>query len=248
MIRQRYALLGVPNRQWFDFFNTWTFDGVNDMAVVPDAASLKFGATNQWSISFWIKAPHQIKNFIAKSNNAGARWTISYNNSGATWFYEILISNNAGGLGRVRSTGSVASNVWTHVVFTIDGANATNWRVYINGMVGQEVATNTLAGNANADNVQPLRLGGFPAINQYLNGELDETHIYNRVLNKEEVLRLYAGGIGGAPPLTAVPNLVARYTYDTAVPSGLDFILADSSGLGNNGTSLNIAVSPLVPH
>jgi hypothetical protein len=248
MIRQRYALLGVPNRQWFDFSNAWTFDGVNDMAVVPDAASLKFGATNQWSISFWIKAPHQVRNFITKSNNSGANWRISYNNISAIWYYEILLFNSAGGLGRVRSTVSVASNVWTHVVFTIDGANATNWRLYINGTVDQTVVSNTLAGNANADNVQPLHLGAWPTIGQYLNGTLDETHIYNRVLNKEEVLRLYAGGIGGAPPLTAVPNLRARYRFDTAAPSGPNFILNDSSGNGNHGTSSGISVSPLVSH
>jgi hypothetical protein len=232
----------------FTFINAWDFDGVNDMAVVPDAASLKFGATNQWSISFWIKASHQDKNFITKSNNAGARWTINYGNSGATWFYEILLSNSAGGLGRVRSTGSVASNVWTHVVFTIDGANPTNWRVYINGTVGQNVVSNTLAGNANVDNVQPLRLGGFPAINQYLNGALDETTIYNKVLTPTEVATLYNAGAGNYPPATALANLVARYRFDTAAPTGPNFTLNDSSGNANHGTSSGISVSPLVAH
>jgi hypothetical protein len=77
---------------------------------------------------------------------------------------------------------------------------------------------------------------------------MDETLIYNRALTPTEVATLYNGGAGNFPPPSAMANLVARYTFDTAAPSGPNFILIDSSGNSNNGTSSGISVSPLVPH
>jgi hypothetical protein len=77
---------------------------------------------------------------------------------------------------------------------------------------------------------------------------MDETTFYNRALTPAEVAFLYNSGNGNYPPTTALANLVARYRCDTTAPSGPNFILNDSSGNGNHGTSSGISVSPLVVH
>jgi len=68
----------------------------------------------------------------------------------------------------------------------------------------------------------------------YLNGALDELHIYNRVLSPGEIGELYDAGKGRYCP-AAGGGLVAGYHFDEGSgPSASDF-----SGFGNTGTLID---------
>jgi hypothetical protein len=240
---KRRSLLSVPPP--FAFINAWQFDGVNDFVSVPSAASLNFGAGN-FSVSTWLRLTNTGFNqdFIVKRlNSGGAGWYCRINQLGGAFF----VVANASTFRQLDSpNGSFTYGVWQHVVFIRNGATLNDWAIYVNGVNVRSLSANTDPGMI-VDNAQPLRLMSNHS-GAWCKGLMDETTLYNRALTPTEVATLYNGGAGGFPPTSAMANLVARYSFDSAAPSGSNFILIDSSGNSNNGTSSGISVSPLVPH
>jgi sialidase-1 len=228
----------------FRFGNAWQFDGVNDFVSVPDAASLNFGAGN-FSVSTWVRLNNTglAQSIVAKRVGSGAGWFCFINQLGAAF---LTVSNAL--ISRQLSTanGVFAFGVWQHLVFIRNGGTLNDWAIYVNGVNVRSLSANTDPGLI-IDNAQPLRLMSNNS-GDWCSGSMDETLIYNRALTPTEVATLYNGGAGGFPPASAMGNLVARYSFDSADPIGPNFILIDSSGNNNNGTSSGISVSPLVPH
>jgi sialidase-1 len=228
----------------FRFGNAWNFDGVNDLVNVPNTASLNFGAGN-FSVSTWVRLNNTgfSQSIFAKRGGFGAGWYCLINQLGAVFFF---IANAVTFRELSTANGVIAFGVWQHLVFIRNGGTLNDWAIYVNGVNVRSLSANTDPGMI-VDNPQPLRLMSNHS-GAWCKGLMDETTLYNKALTPTEVATLYNGGAGGFPPTSAMANLVARYSFDSAAPSGSNFILNDSSVNNNNGTSSGISISPLVPH
>ena len=75
---------------------------------------------------------------------------------------------------------ALASNTWTHLAATYDGANL---RLYVNGT---QVATRAVTGSMRAS-TGALRIGGNSTWGEWFGGLIDDVRIYNRALTPSEV-------------------------------------------------------------
>ena len=235
-------MLGVPNRQWFDFSNAWDLDGVNDYISVPGAGG-QFGfGTGDFCVEGFVYLDAAggwiMENFGSDSlgfniSTGGNRFNAVFYGSGGT----VTLTST------VTLTGRLGT--WIHVLFLRVG---TTLELYEDNVLRQSAAVGASSSNSTTSNLHigARNVSGAPSL--YLNGRLDEWRVYNRALTTDERFIAFNYGFGNIPPITALPNLVAHYTFDTAAPSGPNFTLADSSGNGNNGTSIGISVSPLIAH
>lgn len=94
-------------------------------------------------------------------------------------------------------TGAIALNTWYHIIGTYDGASGTA-KVYINNVAGGTIGTVAGAGNIGSA-ASPLVLGddsGLFANFKNWNGLIDQTAVWDRVLNSLELQALYNSGNG----------------------------------------------------
>jgi len=160
-------------------------------------------------------------------------WNGGVNYNFGIWGSSFTISfdNVLGGV--ILSSGTVPMATWAHVAATFDGTtNPDSLKTYINGVLS---TTGKANGVPNSTSTQDLSLGNTIDMSTYLTGKLDETKIYGRCLSGTEISNEY----NGIPVSTA--NLVGWWRMDETGGT----LVADSSGLGNNGT--NIGGVTIVP-
>ena len=158
------------------FGNALSFDGVNDWVTVADAPSLDL--TTGMTLEAWV--------FPTTSN--GVRDIIIKEGSGVD-VYNLYARNGAGrpesnvfigGTNRAAQGTVLATDVWTHVAGTYDGATV---RLFINGV---QAASTAIVG-AISTSTGPLRIGGNKLWGEFFQGRIDEIRIYNRALTQTEI-------------------------------------------------------------
>lgn len=108
--------------------------------------------------------------------------------------FQLLISDNgltgAGALVSVVGTTTAQTGVWYHVAGTFNAAAGTA-KIYVNGDLEN---TNTDAAvNGIFNTSRELRIGNWVSgAENYLDGQIDDARIYNRILNDDEIAALYA--------------------------------------------------------
>jgi len=175
---------------------TWTtgqiggalsFDGTNDLVLVPDAASLK--PANTLSVFLWINKESSdtaIRTAIAKENASNRGW-LMYHESTDKLTCGIDTDNNqrydADEL--LTSTNTVSRGLWHHVGFTFNRGVLT---VYVDGVAN---GAKTLSETNIPSDPDALRIGvrGNGGTQPWA-GLLDEVRIYNRVLSAAEIAAL----------------------------------------------------------
>jgi hypothetical protein len=221
---------------------------VNDGVVVP-WAGLNPGASDFW-ISSWVR----FNTFLGVANRSLITTSPTPPTAGIAIFFGIganpqLNFRYTGNLGTslVTTTGLTFPifNDWLHLVAVKSTANKDNWQLWVNGIS----PTLVRSGPADAGVITGVTGFNFALLSLIFAGRFDETQFYvGSTPTPAEILYLYNLGNGNRPPITQLPFLRARWTFDTAVPSGPNFTLNDSSGNANHGTSSGISVSPLVVH
>ncbi len=175
----------------------FSFDGSDDYLDIPHSPSLDIGPNQPMSIKLWVKrtsaADSQI--IFAKRPDCGSQ--VHYQ----LQFYaptNLLAFNSTGATNGVFTTADkIPLNVWTLVVVTYDGANAT---IYINGTW---VAANPMSFDRNT---VPLRFGGEPSCGgQLFGGVIDDIVMFDRTLTASEVSRMYNAGSAGICSTCAAP-------------------------------------------
>lgn len=166
---------GNPNSAYY-------FDGINDDIT---------GTTNNWpysksprTISLWgrLKTLPSLTNGFFITYGQG---TDSHVNSVYFQYYDDYRKTvvYAGYLNDINVLFNYSLNTWYNIVVTFDGTMAA---IYIDGtLIEQEnkSAWNTLSAN--------FHFGNFDNWTSWLNGEVDDIRIYNRVLSQDEILHLY---------------------------------------------------------
>lgn len=158
------------------FGRALTFDGINDVVTVADAASLDGArvtveawlyptALSGWRTAVIKEAPGgMVYSLYAHDNQPNPAMTISVGG----------VDSSASG------TSTLPLNTWSHLAGTYDG---TTVRLFVNGV---QVATRAVPGPL-TPSANPLRIGGNSVWGEYFSGRIDEVRVYNRVLTAAEI-------------------------------------------------------------
>ncbi len=201
------------------------FDGVDD--VVSSSASVNVASSDQFSYSFWIKAPQTsgapVSFGIYRAcgrDGMSIRCTVDGDSSGAA------------------SVGSVYDNAWHHIVFINNGNTQTIYKDGVQG--GSATETKSTQGGV-------LRMGNGLSSSSFFGGQLDDVRIYDRVLTTDEISALCA--LGGCtvstpppPPDTQPPtgnsnNPPANTPANPIVNGGPNWYVDKNATGAHNGTS-----------
>jgi hypothetical protein len=169
---------------------TYYFDGVNDFAALrPIANPAWTGDPNvvntltTLSYEIWLRSSGSwisSGNWISAAGNQGVRVRAN-DTSGQIWVYVPNVAT------AVTPGGTVSTNVWNHLVITLQNVNATNDRLtgYVNGtQVFQDTTGNYVPNYALAE----FMLGTFFFSSEFQRMYVGEVRRYNKELTSAEVL------------------------------------------------------------
>jgi len=145
---------------------------------------------------------------------------------------------------------STTDYIWLNAG-TVTATGLVDPTIYVNGVVSSTLSANqwqhVVVTTGTAENASNFDIGRTQDAN-YLEGNIDDVRIYNRVLSAGEVKQLYNIGAAkvaitskGIPAQGLNSGLVGHWTFD-----GKDMLngkALDRSGNNNTGTLVNIATS-----
>jgi hypothetical protein len=156
------------------------FNGTTSFANVPSLQNSRYTSV---SLSAWIKpsvVTGTTNTIIAKElcyklrTNSDGTLTFSTGSGSAPWVRLATVS-----------AGVITANTWAHVVATSD---ATNTRIYVNGVMVAETAGTTIGNNNEAFNIGTFTNG---AGNDFFGGRMGEVKVWNYALTDADVVTQY---------------------------------------------------------
>ncbi len=159
--------------------NSLYFTGTNSYAQLNNLFDYK-----QKTVSLWLRP----------STNTNSQMLVVADRSSLVngLFYLTLIENTTGQMrfatGNVSDTIQLGSDVWNHVVVTLD---TMKYKIYLNGKLkksGVKTANITSASGINGTVLGSDRI----ASGSFYRGNMDDFRVYNRVLNNSEISQLAA--------------------------------------------------------
>ena len=168
------------------FGSALSFNGTTSYAKIPNALALN--AKNEMTLEAWV-FPTQ----LLPLNGISTRTILLREDSISTaafGLYGALESANRaaasvrpGGVERLTGAAvpTLELNKWTHLAVTY---KAPELKLYVNGVqVGLQNGLTGALANLN----RPLFIGGWPNLDEYFAGRIDEVRIYNRALSPSEI-------------------------------------------------------------
>jgi hypothetical protein len=174
------------------------FNGVTDYVEVPNHASLNFG-TDKLSVDAWVKTSDASGTYVILDKRSGPMLTMTgyvlfiYN--GNLW---LQLGHGTGNINYPSSL-SVANGNWNHVAATLNRNDSNGVKLYVNLYVnGVSQTFNPTTWQGCLDNNGNLLIGSDRYFSSHrFDGSIDEVELFNRALDADEVLAIYAIGPGG---------------------------------------------------
>ena len=170
--------------------NAFHFTGNNRFKIT----SFIIPATDKGTIAFWMNPDNlsSRQRFLGSSDD----YEVQYD-GGSHITNELDVSGASG----LNDTSKPANGVWTHVVFTYDGAGVS--QIYYDGVLNKQGSVV----NSHPSGTVALTVGDRTGQGDYYHGYMDDVRIYDRVLTAPEIADLYGSGsgCGGTAPDTT-PN------------------------------------------
>ena len=200
--------------------NALNFDGTNDMVSVSPFPT----ANGTISFTAWVKL-----NTTAGYQSFGS-WAYPGDNlliRTANGNLQLIFNNQA------ISGGAIPAGSWQHIAFTKTGFT---FNLYVNGFLKSSGNLGTLDQSFTA-----FHLGSLNGTMHYLNGEMDDVAVWNKVLTETEIQ-----SISSAPLTGNESNLRACYNFNNGASAdnnaGLT-TLEDVSPNSYNGTLNNLTLT-----
>lgn len=165
-------------------------DGTGDHAVI---SSLDLTATDQVTISFWIK-PDTLSTsndmLFELSPNQGSRTDSFLINFAASEQSEITMTGDVG-LSAWKTLSPLPPDRWTHLVAVFDKSlSALETKAYVNGSLdGGNIFGN--ADNTNNFGNQNLYIGSRAGTVEFFDGKIDEIMIFSTALDASQILQIF---------------------------------------------------------
>ena len=169
--------------------NSANFSEALDYVTVGDNSTFDFGASTDFSVSFW-----------AKYTSDGYMGFVSKGVGGVDGGWEVMVGNGTGKLfGRIEPTGGTRAEVasgseysdgeWHH--FVVVYARSALMTLYIDKTADGTV---DISGVGDIDAAHSLDIGQQTSGDNQFNGSIDDVLIYNKALSSPEVTRIYNAG------------------------------------------------------
>ena len=165
---------------------SFAFDGTGDFISIYDGASgsgpIQFNAADDFSISAWIKTTNAgATNQIVSFRGTAIIWFSTFK-TGANIRLKVYLrdnSNNVYSLDSYNSAaGWIASDTWTHVMFTRNGTSKVV-KLYINGAPAQVTGTDTTSDNFTSYDKLSLANDNYAGGRYWFDGNMDEVAIFS---------------------------------------------------------------------
>jgi len=156
--------------------------------IVSGGIGINTLTTANWSISVWFKA----LTFVAQG--ADVYFSI---NSPTTRYWNFYVGNGSGNLynysgsgagGSTSISGTVATNVWSHIAYTCSSSSIT---VYVNGSSAGSGTWPSFSFPANTYLTIGIENINSGSLNYGVNMYMQDVRIYNRALSATEVTAIY---------------------------------------------------------
>ena len=205
--------------------------GVADHGVLPDVELFNFGASQDFTIEFKVKAPVggwtmpsapilSDKDFSNGFNNG-----ILFSGKASLREWRVLIAD---GSNRVSTTGTLIDDGnWHHIAATFDrDGNATT---YQNGIL---IASNSIAAVGDINSGLPIHIfqDGTGSFANEWEGQIDEIRIWDKVVDQATLIDWQSKSVDNSHPDYA--NLIGYWPLE----EGSGTTAADLSGNGNDMT------------
>ena len=174
------------NTSGYDGFGAYSFDGVNDYIMVPDAAELEPGS---FTLEVWFKPlslPPDFIKIVSKRGLSSSGYQIYLDSAGS-----IIFSVDTGGGNGVTSASTVTLGSWYHAVGVYDGSTVT---FYVNGVSqGSGALSGSVASTMDVyiGRNNPAEAGTQQSWDTYFNGSIDDVRFYTRSLSAEQVAAIF---------------------------------------------------------
>jgi hypothetical protein len=172
--------------------DSFGFDGLDDMVVVPNTAELS--AAGAFTVEFWFSPVSTISPTDPVSH---VFWSKGFDNSIDTGNSQGIVEVRGPSPRPISTTDTWAGGAWHHLALTYDGGQ---YILYVNGVPqGAEASSYSLINNG--DEIVFGRLLASALSN--FGGRLDEITQYNRALGSGEIQQIVAAQDAGK---CKVPN------------------------------------------
>lgn len=176
-----------------------SFDGVDDLVSVPDAAELDL--SDELTIAFWFmldgeSADNDYPRAVSKgqTTNTDGAYGVFIQDSPATTRIGLRFIDESNATRNVDATGIADYGFgWHHVVATYSNSGNVG-KIYVDGV---QVKSQAIGGDVAVRNTaDDLTIGaGIGDENRHFNGSVDEVRIYDRAIGVDEVEALYNYGL-----------------------------------------------------
>jgi hypothetical protein len=173
------------------------FDGLDDEVDVADDDTFDWGASDTFSIEFWMNSDSDCSGneVIVGRDDASSNlhWWVGCADTGDEALFVLIDRDNGtGGSGSWPSSGmDITDGSWHHIVAVKD---PTHIRVYVDGEHKEGFPKSYTAG---FDGVAPINLGYLNLSGHYrYEGLLDQVALYDRALDSTEIEDHYNNGLG----------------------------------------------------
>jgi chitodextrinase len=215
------------------FGGSLSFDGVDDLVTVADAAALDL--TTGMTLEAWIRpgVSSSWRTIVTKEQSGNLVYGL-FSSSDTSVPSGILSIGSSPTQDIVRGSTPLPVSTWKHLAVTYDGAVM---RLYLDGA---QVSTKSVTG-AMPNSSGPLQIGGNKVWPEWFQGQIDDLRIYGRALSAAEILADLNGPVGGGS--TTPPP--AGDTQPPVAPTGLTVGGQTQSGLtvGWSASSDNVGVA-----
>ncbi len=216
------ALTSVGNLFAQGAENKLTFDGVDDIVIVPSSSGGDLNPLDSITLECWIvlkKAPsaEHRPHFLNKKGS----FALIIENNGLPKFY---IHNGTSWYYTTGST-SIQVNKWYHIAGSFDGKSI---KIYVNGQL--EGTPTELIGSMVVSDTD-FSIGNRQGEEEALNGHMDEIRAWTSTRSESEIQKSMNVRLKGDEP-----GLVGYWRLDNSSSS----IATDSSPFENNATLTNM--------
>ena len=181
-------------------FNTdpfrFEFDHSDDTISIQTTPTLEFEKTSPFTISAWLKVNSigaSDYDVIITNQQNGGNYRGYYLQIGASGIVTLIFRSTLSDRFFFSTSATLSAGAWSNVCVTYDGNNSSSsGKAFINGAgVSTSETTGTSAISGTTISGLPVYIGSRAAAANFFNGDIANTHIYNRALSANEVLHNY---------------------------------------------------------
>ncbi|MFO0875046.1 MAG: LamG-like jellyroll fold domain-containing protein [Phycisphaerales bacterium] len=211
-----------------------SFDGVNDVVVVPPTPALDISC-GAFSVDLWVKRD-------VPAPGAGLQTLVSHYLSNGGWIFGLdagtgqlqLISEGNSLRCVATSTATVPVGAWTHVAVTVSACCGPFQRqvtFYVNGVAAGSFPSSccdltSLGGPAS------IKMGGAVWVSDWFKGAMDEVEYFCRVLLPGEVAALHGAGSAGKCKASCHASWDRQLCFNFGFSTQVDATIVNNSTVG----------------